>query len=255
MKDGEKSLNKIFDILEILSVSPDGISSKKLIEATGMPRSTVFRMLRFLTERGYAAPSGNAHTLGAAALRLGASASRQNVVARMARPFLLSLSAETRETAHLAELKGGSIVYIDKVEGSRPIRMASMTGLSAPLHCTGIGKAILAFLPEKELSAIIEKMTFTKFTENTLDSAASLKDELEKIKRRGFAVDNSEHEPGVFCVAAPVLDRKLEPLAAVSVSGAVVYMRNRLQELAAGVRDAAGKISRAVEDDLRRGGI
>ena len=110
MKNGEKSLSKVFDIIETAGRHAEGVAAKALAAELGMPESTLFRMVKFLVERGYLRRSGSCLTLGAAALRLGALAQRQNPLARVAHPALAALSERTGETVHLAELQGDHIV-------------------------------------------------------------------------------------------------------------------------------------------------
>lgn len=243
MKNGEKSLSKVFDVIEAAGRHPEGVAAKTLATELGMPESTLFRMAKFLVERGYLRRSAGRLTLGAAALRLGALAQRQNPLARVAHPALAALSERTGETVHLAELQGDHIVYVDKVEGSRSVRMASLVGSAGPLYCTGVGKVILAFLPEPKQERLLETIRFEPFTPATITAAEALRRELEKIRRAGYAVDDCEHERGVFCVAAPVFHAADEVRAGISVSGSELYLRDHVDELAREVVAAACAIS------------
>ncbi len=243
MKNGEKSLSKVFDIIETAGRHAEGVAAKALAAELGMPESTLFRMVKFLVERGYLRRSGSCLTLGAAALRLGALAQRQNPLARVAHPALAALSERTGETVHLAELQGDHIVYVDKVEGSRSVRMASLVGSAGPLYCTGVGKVILAFLPEPKRRLLLEAVRFEAFTAATITSAERLCRELEKIRHDGFAVDDCEHERGVFCVAAPLFNAANGVFAGISVSGSELYLRDHVDELTHEVVAAARVIS------------
>ena len=121
--------------------------------------------------------------------------------------------------------------------------MGSLIGSCSPLHCTGIGKAILAFLDEKTLHEQLETIEWTRYTDTTLLSASALLRDLAEIRKRGYAIDNCEHELGVYCLAAPVLDYSGHAVAGISISGSELYLKNRTAELAALVRNAAAKIS------------
>ena len=243
MKDGEKSLARVFEILEVVGRSRCGLCGPEVAAALGVPVSTVFRMLKFLTDRGYLRKKETRYTLGPGLMRLGSVARGQNPLAQLARPLLTELSEETGETVHLAELRGSEVVYIDKVEGSRPVRMGSMIGKSSPLYCTGVGKAMLAFLPERERGAVIRSIEFTAFTENTITDADALEKELAGIRRQGYAVDDCEHERGVYCVAAPVTLPDASALCALSVSGSELYLREQTLSYASLLRDAAREIA------------
>ena len=243
MKDGEKSFSKIFDIVERIAASRDGLKGREISRLTGIPQSTVFRMLKFLTDRGYLVNHDQLYCLGAAMSRLGTVAARQNPLIRIARPVLAALADETLETVHLARLENARVVYIDKVEGARSVRMGSMIGKSGPLFCTGVGKALLAFLPEKERIATIRAIEFTPFTEHTVLTAEALEAELARIRKQGYAVDNCEHERGVYCVASPVFAPDGTALCAVSISGSELYLRDQTLPYAALLKKAAGEIS------------
>ncbi len=244
MKDGEKTMGKGLEVLELVGQSRNGLRGREIAEALGMPVSTAFRQLKFLAERGFLNNGGDGvYTLGSALVRLGNAAMRQNPLARRAHPVLAALSEATSETVHLAELRGDRVVYIDKVEGSRPVRMGSMIGNTSPLYCTGVGKAILAFLPDAERTALLDRIEFVRCTPKTITDRARLEQELAEIRERKFAVDDCEHEPGVFCVAAPVFGYSGEVAGAVSVSGSELYLRGERDRIAEQVSSAARTIS------------
>lgn len=246
MKDGEKSLGKMLQILEAVSEGQGGTGSKELMDKLQLPRSTVFRMLKFLTEQDYLKNKGNVYILGNMLLKMGTIAAKQNSLVRSAHMHLVELARITKETTHLAELKENSVVYIDKVEGSRSVRMGSMIGNQSPLHCTGIGKAILAFLSPDVLAEKLENIEFKKFTSNTITSKKTLLKELETIRKIKVAFDKCEHEDGVFCIAAPVFDYSGNVIAAISVSGAEIYIKENVSEYAKLVRGTASAISNEI---------
>ena len=243
MKNGEKSFNKIFDLIDLIARSGNGLSGKELSALSGIPLSTVFRMTKFLCDNKYLRSERGLYLLGAGFVLLGNAARRQNPLIKVARHYLEELSELTRETVHLAQLQEQQIVYIDKVEGKRPIRMGSMIGKSSPLHCTGVGKAVLAYLPEKQREELLDSIEYTVYTPNTITDRTELGSELEQIRRQGYAVDNCEHEEWVYCLAAPILNHENESMGAISISGAEVYMLDRAKELAELVKSAANKIS------------
>jgi DNA-binding IclR family transcriptional regulator len=127
--------------------------------------------------------------------------------------------AETEETAHLCILEGTHVIYIDKIEPARSVRMITRIGASNPVYCTSVGKAILAFLPEERLADLLPRIHFERFTHRTISTPEALRVEIEKTRRRGYAVDDEELEEGLRCIAVPVLDAQRLPIAAVSVSG------------------------------------
>ena len=243
IKDGDKSLAKLFEIIEAVGGTRSGMKGRDIAAKTGYPVSTTFRMLKFLAERGYLRSESSLYTLGPGLIRLGAIASSQNPLLRISRPFLEELSAKTMETVHLAELHNDSVVYIDKVEGSRSVRMISLIGSRGPLYCTGVGKVILAHLPENRLDPLLDGMVLTPYTKHTIRSKKQLRKNLEEIRRQGYAVDDCEHELGVFCIAAPILDYSGNIVAGISISGSELYLRPRRSDLALLVRKTAQEIS------------
>jgi len=135
------------------------------------------------------------------------------------RPFFRKLSQQLGETMHLGVLQKTSVVYLDKADASRRVCSGSKTGSSNPVYCTAMGKAMLAFLPEDRINEIIRRTRFEKFTHRTIATAEALRTEIEKTRRRGYAVDDEELEEGLRCIAVPLLDAQRQPVAAVSVSG------------------------------------
>ena len=128
------------------------------------------------------------------------------------------LNEATGETVHLAILNGESIVYIDKLESLNQVRMYSAVGKQAAVHCTGVGKAITAFLPPEEQEALIQKLDFKRYTVNTITDEQSFRRELARIRERGYARDDGEHEEEIRCVAVPILNFAGESVAGISVS-------------------------------------
>ena len=244
VRDGEKTSAKLFELLELVVSRKRPVPGKQAAALSGLPVSTTFRLLKFLTDQGYLQKTDQGYSAGLGLVRLGMLAAEANPLLHAARPFLLELSQQTMETVHLAQLQGTQAVYVDKVEGSRPVRMCSLIGHCAPLYCTGVGKAILAFLPPEEAAKLIYTLDFEKFTETTLVSRRQLIRELNKIRVEGYALDQCEHEPGVYCVAVPVLDREDFVIAGISVSGSEVYLKPRKAEIAAMLLETSSRISR-----------
>ncbi len=232
MKNGEKSFSKLFELLELIARTNHGISGKSLSMESGIPQSSTFRMLKFMVDHDYLRVQNGLYTLGAGFVRLGNVAFQQNPLTKIAHPILEELARQTQETVHLAKLQGDQIIYIDKVDGSRPIRMGSLIGKMNPLYCTGVGKAIFAFLGDSAIDSLLPGMEYKKFTKNTITSESEMREELQKIRERGYAVDDCEHEAGVYCLAAPILDRNGRSIAGISISGAEIYMRDQSKHLA-----------------------
>lgn len=135
------------------------------------------------------------------------------------------------------------LCYYDKVEGRRNVRMGSLIGNFAPVYCTGVGKAILAFLPKAKQDEILNSAHRERFTPNTLVSLKAIREDLKKISLCGVAVDDCEHEQGVFCIAAPILDSTGQAIAGISLSGSELYLRGNVKALSKQVLNTACAIS------------
>lgn len=244
---GDKSLRKLLELLERISNSREGIKGRQLAEASGNSVSTTFRMLKLLTDEGYLLNRDGFYILGPSAVRLGYRAQEQNPLQKIVHPYLVQLSDQTKETVHLAGLRGTEVYYFDKMEGHRSVRMASLIGNTAPVYCTGVGKAIIAFLPQKKRAELLSQINYIAFTPQTITTAEALEKELDVIRSQGYALDDCEHETGVYCLAAPILDSQGYPVAGISISGAELYLRREQENLSRLIRDTAMKISHAYE--------
>lgn len=137
----------------------------------------------------------------------------------LARPVLEQLAAETRETAFLAVPSGDEIVYLDKVQTDMQLQLNVELGTRRPMYCTGLGKAILAFLPEPRQRQLLARGTFVPYTPNTITDPMLLSVELQRTRERGYAVDREEIIPGVHCIAVPLLDHTNRAVGAISIAG------------------------------------
>jgi DNA-binding IclR family transcriptional regulator len=155
--------------------------------------------------------------IGMYALRLATLAMKELSIREIAAPYLRKVADRVGETVHLVARDGMRVVYIDKVESPKTIRMHSEIGLRNPMYCTGVGKAILAYSPMSLVEAVIAE-GMIPHTPNTITSRHALLNDLDQIRVRGYAIDDVEHEPEVRCVAAPILNHLNEPLGSFSIS-------------------------------------
>jgi DNA-binding IclR family transcriptional regulator len=155
------------------------------------------------------------------------------------------LAEQTGETVHLAVLDEAEVVYIDKVESSQRLRMFSAIGKRGPVHCTGVGKAMLAFLESDERDKVLERLPLQRFTNATFVTRHSLLLHLAEIRQVGYAKDLEEHEIGIRCTAAPIFDYQGKVIASVSVTAPSLRLSpERLDEIAPFVVRAAEHITR-----------
>jgi IclR family KDG regulon transcriptional repressor len=246
MDDNVKSVERAFAILERVSLAKRGAGITELASGLDMYKSTVHRVLSTLVRLGYVEQeeSTGRYRLGYKLLELSSRLLDSLDVRREALPFLQEMADATNEVVHLVVLDQGQAVYIEKVEGSETIRMHSRVGHRAPVHCTGVGKAILAYLPEEKVRDIVRQYGLKPHTPNTITSEETLMNELEQIRQRGYALDLEENERGIHCIAAPIWDHRGDVVAAVSISGPAMRMQpERLEKLSSYVRDIGLRIS------------
>ena len=209
-------------ILGSFSPEQQELTLAELADTVDISRPTTFRLLSSLVHYRFVEqdPETKRYRLGLRLFELGNLVASGLRLVEVAKPRLERLVNSTGETANLAVIDDGMAVYIAKIEGSFSMRIASNVGLRVPCHCTGLGKALLAYHPE-QVEAFYSSEPFIKRARRTITSLAQLRQEIELIRARGFAVDDEEFEDGVRCIAAPVLDRSEAAVAAVSISGPI----------------------------------
>ncbi|NMB54172.1 MAG: IclR family transcriptional regulator [Leptolinea sp.] len=220
------SVEKAFVILEFLANKADPIELSALSRALSINKSTAYRYLTTLESLGYVVKDADTscYTLGSKALWLASKFLNNLDLRTQAHPILRKLSDETGETVHLAYLDNFEVVYVDKIDGKSPVKMASRIGNRMPAHCTGLGKALMAFLPETEWQKYIDRVGLKYHTRNTITQPKEFFDHLRMIRERGYSIDNSENEEGIRCVALPVRNHEGKVIAAISIAGWVISM-------------------------------
>lgn len=246
---GTQTLERGLALLEILRSAPGGLALADLAAASGLHKSTVHRLVAALSRWGYVSrsPEGR-YRLGIRLAELGQVALQCLDLRAEAAPHLRDLVARTGITAHLGVLHGAEIVYLDKVESDRAtVRMASTIGGRMPVHSTAIGKAILARLPEDDVRALLARTGLPARTPRTITDMEVLIDQLRLTRRRGWALDDTENEEGIRCVAAPLFDHTGRVVGAVSLSGPVFQVTvEAVPDLARAVQACAARISVAL---------
>lgn len=215
-----QALDRAFAVLDLLGESETPLGLAQVANSLQLHKSTAHRFLMVLERHHMVERTGGGKfRLGLRLFDFGNRAIEQYDLRERAQPHLRRLVAETEETAHLCILEQARVIYIDKIEPARSVRMITRVGASNPVHCTAVGKAMLAFLPEDRVDDIVRRTRFERFTPRTIATAEALRSEIEKTHRRGYAVDDEELEEGLRCIAVPVLDAQRLPVAAVSISG------------------------------------
>lgn len=248
---GDGTVGKALQVLDEVAAYGRPVRFSELLAQSSFPKATLYRLLQTLLSQRFLAydEDRQCYALGIRLVRLAHAAWRQSSLAPIARPYIDALAKDVEETIHLAQMDNGQVLYVDKRNARTPIEMFSQAGKIGPGYCTGVGKALMAFLTEPALSDAIARQSFFRFTENTLTSAEALRAELADIRRAGFAFDREEHEPGIICIAAPVLNNTGRPIAALSITTST--QRKSLEELEASRSDltaACRDIARAAQD-------
>ena len=225
---GIQSVERALDVLEGLAASADEVSLSELAAQTGMPLTTIHRLVKTLEARGYVRRSGTRrYGLGAPLIGLGEAAGR--LFGSRARPYLAELVELSGETANLALLEGDHVVYVANVPSQHKMRMFTEVGNRVLPHCTAVGKVLLAYLPPAQAEQVLRRNGLPRRTVHTVTDMRELLDQLEQIHAAGYAVDAQEEEIGVRCFAVPVLSPS-GPIAAMSVSGPVTRLTDEVGE-------------------------
>jgi len=239
------ALQRGLHLLQLFSESPQGLTAKQVADRSRLPVSTVHRFLANLEAGGFLNCSANVYHLGAACFAIGQAALAQLDVRRVSLPYLQELNRQTRETLHLTVLHGHSAVYVEKLDSTEQLRIYSRIGAAVPLHCTAVGKVMLAYMPEERRKTVLPRLELKRFTANTIGSIQQLEAEVHRIRKNGYACDLEEHELHIRCVAAPIWDHAGQVNASLSITAPIVRMAlSRLRQLAPLIQVAGLQISR-----------
>ena len=239
------ALQRGLDLLKLFAEAEHGLSASAVARLSKLPVSTVHRFLTNLQSSGFLnSDSAGVYHLGIACVTLGHAASGKLDVRRASLQYLQELNRQTRETVHLTVRNGLSAVYVEKLDSLEPLRIHSRIGASVPLHCTAVGKILLAHLPDTEQTAVLNELVLRRFTENTVSNLQELRTQLARVRKDGFACDMEEHEPHIRCVAAPIWDHTGAVNASLSITGPAVRMAaTRIKQIASLITSAGQQIS------------
>lgn len=245
-RTGVQSVERTLDILESLVEFATEVGLVEISQAVNLPLATVHRLLGTLIQRGYVKQNqhNRKYSLGFRALQMGHDLRQRFSLRLEARPFLQRLVQQAGESANLAVLDDGEVVYIDQAQSSRILRMFTQVGNRLPVHSTGSGKALLAFLPSDVVDGIVRRFGMAPRTQHTITDPAAFRQELLKTRERGYALDDEEQEEGVRCLAVPVRDASGQVVASLSVSGPVTRLNDQhLQDVIPELIDCGNKLS------------
>ena len=244
-----KSLRSALNLLELVGKERNGARVKDLATASGMNPASVSKMLSTMAAQGFVRRDGatRRYFLGFKLIELGTVLIESLDIRTAARPALQGLETATNEVINLAAYHIGELIYIDKYEGTKSLRMHSKIGGRADWVNTAVGKAVFADLPDHEKAYLLEKFTFNPKTPASITNREVFLAQISEVREKGYAVDVEENEIGILCVGAAVFDHSASPVGAVSISWPVVRGGlERLATLQKPLREACSAISRGM---------
>ena len=249
-REDEKQMSAVMrtiSILEALS-EVEGINLENLSRTTELPKATLLRFLSTLISLGYVHRDGaDMYHLTLKMFSVGSRSLKHMDLINTAKPFAKKLCQDLGETVHMGILEGDNAVYVLKEESSYTLRMYSRVGKVIPLYCTAIGKIFLSDMTEKELEDYFRTNPLKPFTPKSIRTHHALKEELERTRKRGWAIDDEEHEENVFCIGAPVRDYTGKIIAAMSVSWPMFrFNQESFLETAEKIKETTSELSKVL---------
>jgi IclR family acetate operon transcriptional repressor len=229
-----QSLERGLRVIEATAAIGGSATLSEIARKTALPRSTTHHLLRALVEFGYLVQDGDArpYRLAPKLFRLTGRTWTKEQLAEISMPFLDELSGRVGEGTSLAILRDGVVTVVAKRESEGPVRVVQEVGAERPIYCTAVGKALAAWLPERELDGIMGRTIFDRKTARTIITPAALRRELARIRATGFAIDNEEHMEGIRCIATSVRDHTGDVCASLCVVGPTSRLpQRRLAEI------------------------
>lgn len=242
---GVQVIDRVFDILELLTLEKEGLGVTDIGNRVGLHKSTVHRILSAMAERGYIekVPSKPIYKIGLKLIEISSVYLNSVELKTEARPYLWELASKLNQPVHLAILDGTDAVYIEKVDVINSIRLYSQIGRRIPVFCSALGKSLLSGLNDVELEEVISKCSFEKITTNTVGREELVR-QVRETRNTGWSVDDEEHDEGIRCIAAPVFDYRRKVIAAVSIAGPVTVFPSENDPVTARiVKDISMEIS------------
>ncbi len=241
-----QALDRVFSILHCFSLRTPELSLGEICQAAGLPKPTAFRLLSVLeTERFVERTSAGKYQVGIKAFELGSIFLEHLSVEHIARPVMERLTERYNMASNLAILDNGQVVYVAATDPIGPMRYSPIVGYRHYVHCSALGKALIAQLPDKEIHAILKARGMPALSPHTITEPKRLLAELQIVRQQGFAMDNQEGAVGVCCLAVPIHNHLGQVAAALSISGISQYFdADSTPRMARQLREGATEISR-----------
>ncbi|MCL2058108.1 MAG: IclR family transcriptional regulator [Oscillospiraceae bacterium] len=246
-KSHVQSLARALRLLEALANADRELSLTELAETLEWPKSTAHGILATLRDYRFVdqSPLNGRYRLGVRLFEFGQKAARNWGIREIALPVMQKLNSQCGEMVQLATEDAGEVFYLEKIDSTHIIRIVSEIGIRLPMHCSGLGKVLLAYRPYAEARSILMRNGMRRMTNNTITDPVLMESELAQIRKQGFAQDNQEIMEGLRCIAAPIWDKNGEVRYAVSISGLAERLTgNYFDFIKNAVMEAAAEISK-----------
>lgn len=237
------ALDKTVRICSYLFNTP-GATFSQIQQDLGLPKSSTSSLLNALVDHHLLRQDRGQFFLGLKLYEWGNRSLEQFDISKVAQPVLEKLRDSTDLICHLGILDEVAPIYILKLESAQPIGIRSWVGKKLSLHSSGVGKALCAWLPQETMDTLMPDETLPRYTETTITRKSDLMQEFARIRERGWAFDNAEDSPGIYCIAAPVFNSSQEVVAAISISGVEVQLpKERIPDYSILVQKACQELS------------
>ena len=239
-----QSLQRALRLLKCFSSEKNSLTLSEISGMLGLHKTTTHRLINTMIEEGFIRKKENRYFLDWIFIELGAIVSESQEGQAIIHDRLKEIVHKTGETAHFAILHKNQVLYIDKVESNYSLRIQSYIGKLGQLHCTALGKVLLAHLDEEKMLPILYGLNLKKIAKNTITNHDLLRKEIMKIRQQGFAIDNEENESGLMCLAVPVFNNEGVNYGAISISGPISRIENQINEYLDIMREETKNLSK-----------
>ncbi len=245
---GVQSIDRALDIIEAVAGADHPMGLTEIANRVDLHKSTAYRIIETLFRRGYLAKNEDGtYKIGLKLIDAVSCYINSLELQTEARPYVAKLAAKFGLTAHLGVLDGEYVVYIEKMDVFSSVRMYSQIGLRMHAYCSSLGKVLLAGRSKEDVEKQMKDCTFIRFTPHTIGNMQDLLEELRKVRKQGWAIDDEEYELGNRCIAAPIYDYCGEIVAAISASGSTIQITDeKIPQIAEGVMQIAQEISKGI---------
>lgn len=245
---GVQSIDRALDIIEVLAEERDGLGVTELANRVKLHKSTAHRLLSTLVRRNYVEKTeAGMYRIGLKLIEAVSCHINSLELQTEARPYIVDIISHLGLTSHLGILDGRDVVYIEKMDVISTVKMYSQIGARVHAYCSALGKCLLSSYSKQELDFLMKECSFRKLTPNTIASMEDFHEEMAKVRRQGWALDDEEFEIGYRCIGAPVYDYRGDVIAAISASGDIRVLKDdRIEDTAEYVKQVAKKLSRSM---------